>query len=94
VASRQAGDDYCARFGAAAVLLVLTGEEMYLAKGNQAPPAFVPKNSGNRYLRILFVQAAWGVLVGPKSQERHGLKPWLEAAIPDGMANYIGRNQD
>src|SRR5438309_10426721 len=35
---------------------------------------------GNRYLRVLFVQAAWVVLVKPKSWERHGLKPWLEAA--------------
>jgi transposase len=31
---------------------------------------------GNRYLRVLFVQAAWE----PKSWERHGLKPWIEAA--------------
>jgi len=35
---------------------------------------------GNRYLRVLFVQAAWVVLVRPKNWERHGLKPWLEAA--------------
>jgi transposase len=35
---------------------------------------------GNRYLRVLFVQAAWAVLIKPKSWERHGLKPWLEAA--------------
>jgi transposase len=35
---------------------------------------------GNRYLRALFVQAAWVVLVRPKSWERHGLKPWIEAA--------------
>jgi transposase len=35
---------------------------------------------GNRYLRVLFVQAAWVVLVKPKSWERYGLKPWLEAA--------------
>jgi transposase len=35
---------------------------------------------GNRYLRFLFVQAAWVVLVKPKSWERHGLKPWIEAA--------------
>src|SRR5437870_4681402 len=34
---------------------------------------------GNRYLRVLFVQAAWVVLIKPKSWERHGLKPWLEA---------------
>ena len=35
---------------------------------------------GNRYLRVLFVQAAWVVLIKPKSRERHGLKPWIEAA--------------
>jgi transposase len=31
---------------------------------------------GNRYLRVLFVQAAWVVLIKPKSWERHGLKFW------------------
>ena len=35
---------------------------------------------GNRYLRVLFVQAAWVVLIKPKSWQRHGLKPWIEAA--------------
>jgi len=35
---------------------------------------------GNRYLRVLFVQAAWVVLIRPKRWERHGLKPWIEAA--------------
>jgi len=35
---------------------------------------------GNRYLRVLFVQAAWAVLIKPQSWERHGLKPWIEAA--------------
>jgi len=37
---------------------------------------------GNRYLRVLFVQAAWVVLVKvkPHTWERHGLKPWIEAA--------------
>ena len=35
---------------------------------------------GTRYLRKLFVQAAWVVLIKPKSWHRHGLKPWLEAA--------------
>ena len=32
------------------------------------------------YLRVLFVQAAWVVLIKPKSWERHGLKAWIEAA--------------
>ena len=35
---------------------------------------------GNRYLRVLFVQAAWVVLVRPKIWERYGLKPWIESA--------------
>jgi transposase len=37
---------------------------------------------GNRYLRVLFVQAAWVVLVKvkPAKWEGHGLKPWIEAA--------------
>jgi transposase len=35
---------------------------------------------GNRYLRVLFVQAAWVVLIKPTSWERHGLKPWIAAA--------------
>ncbi len=35
---------------------------------------------GNRYLRVLFVQAAWVVLIRPNSWERYGLKLWIEAA--------------
>ena len=35
---------------------------------------------GNRYLRVLFVQAAWVVLIRPKAWERHGLRSWIEAA--------------
>src|SRR5512136_64362 len=37
---------------------------------------------GNRYLRKLFVQAAWVVLVKvkPEGWERYGLKSWIEAA--------------
>ena len=35
---------------------------------------------GNSYLRKLFVQAAWVVLVRPQSWERYGLKSWIEAA--------------
>jgi transposase len=34
---------------------------------------------GNRYLRVLFVQAAWVVLIKPQSWQRHGLKPWIDA---------------
>jgi transposase len=35
---------------------------------------------GNRYLRKLFVQAAWVVLVRPNNWERYGLQGWIEAA--------------
>jgi transposase len=35
---------------------------------------------GNRYLRVLFVQAAWVMLVRFKHWERYGLKSWIEAA--------------
>ena len=37
---------------------------------------------GNRYLRVLFVQAAWVVLVKvrPDRWAGHGLRPWIEAA--------------
>ena len=35
---------------------------------------------GNRYLRVLFVQAAWVVLIRSKNWERYGLKPCIEAA--------------
>ena len=35
---------------------------------------------GNRYLRVLFVQAAWVVLVKRKSRDCLGLDRWLEAA--------------
>lgn len=35
---------------------------------------------GNRYLRVLFVQASWAVLIRPGSWERHGLKSWIESA--------------
>src|ERR671930_1862806 len=35
---------------------------------------------GNRYLRALFVQAAWVVLARVKRWERYGLKSWIEAA--------------
>src|SRR6202451_1231474 len=54
---------------------------------------------GNRYLRVLFVQAAWVVLIKPKSWERHGLKHWIEAAkkrmhrnvLAIALANKVAR---
>ena len=35
---------------------------------------------GNRYLRVLFIQAARVVLMKPQTWERHGLKSWIESA--------------
>jgi transposase len=54
---------------------------------------------GNRYLRILFVQAARAVLLRPQSWEKHGLKSWIEAAarrlsrfkLAIALANKIAR---
>src|SRR6478735_5872306 len=40
----------------------------------------IARHHGNRYLRVLFVQAAWVVLVKIKDWERYGLKSWIEAA--------------
>src|SRR6516165_12063252 len=58
---------------------------------------------GNRYLRVLFVQAAWVVLIRPQSWERYGLKPWIDAtkkrlhrnvlAIALANAHRLGRSQ-
>jgi transposase len=55
--------------------------------------------SGNRYLRMLFVQAARAVLLRPQSWEKHGLKSWIEAAarrlnrfkLAIALANKIAR---
>jgi transposase len=47
--------------------------------GNPPLVQSFPKR-GNRYLRVLFVQAAWVVLIKPKSWQRHGLKSWIDAA--------------
>ena len=49
---------------------------------------------GNRYLRVLFVQAAWVVLIKPKSWERHGLKSWIEgqkASAPQRAGDCAGQ---
>ena len=52
---------------------ILTGDRTILGRISRR---------GNRYLRALFVQAAWVVLVklGPKQWERYGLKSWIETA--------------
>ena len=43
---------------------------------------------GNRYLRALFVQAAWVVLVKVKCWERYGLNSWIEAPRNDCTTTY------
>jgi transposase len=48
----------------------LTGDRTILGKISKR---------GNRYLRVLFVQA-WVVLIKPMRWDRHGLKHWIEAA--------------
>jgi transposase len=50
---------------------ISTGDRTILGK--------ISKRS-NRYLRVLFVQAAWVVLIKPKSWDRYRLKRWLEGA--------------
>ena len=57
---------------------ISTGDRTILGK--------ISKRS-NRYLRASFVQAAWVVLIRPKSWERHGLKkaPYgLRLTLPNG----------
>ena len=54
---------------------------------------------GNRYLRVLFVQAARAVLLRPQSWEKYGLKSWIDAAarrlnrfkLAIALANKIAR---
>src|SRR5262249_55058727 len=45
---------------------------------------------GNKYLRTLFVQAARVVLLRPRSWERQGLRPWIEAAARRLHHNGLG----
>jgi transposase len=44
---------------------------------------------GNRYLRVLFVQAARVVLMRPASWEQHGLRRWIEAAAKRMYPNKL-----
>jgi hypothetical protein len=46
---------------------------------------------GNRYLRVVFVQAAWVVLINPKTWERRqGLKQWIIATKKRLHHNVLG----
>jgi hypothetical protein len=56
------------------------GSDWYHSRYQQETAPSSARYPGNRYLRVLFVQAAWVVLIRPKSWERYGLKPWIEAA--------------
>jgi transposase len=50
---------------------------------------------GNRYLRVLFVQAAWVVLIWPQSWERHGLRTvtWqTPTAARGGLRHVAGKS--
>jgi transposase len=81
-------------FSSAMVAAVGTGDAFTKGRDFAAWLGLVPKQistgdrtilgkiskRGNRYLRVLFVQAAWVVLIKPKSWDHHGLKPWLETA--------------
>jgi transposase len=57
---------------------------------------------GNRYLRVLFVQAAWVVLIKPQIWERYGLKQWITAAkrrlhpnvLAIALANKLARIEE
>jgi len=76
VAAIGTGDVFCKGrdFGAWLGLVpkqISTGDRTILGKISKR---------GNKYLRTLFVQAARVVLLRPTSWERHGLKPWIEAA--------------
>jgi transposase len=76
VAAIGTGDVFCKGrdFGAWLGLVpkqISTGDRTILGKISQR---------GNKYLRCLFVQAARVVLLWPRSWERYGLKPWIEAA--------------
>lgn len=51
---------------------------------------------GNRYLRAVFVQAAWVVLIKPQSWARHGFAAWIETAknrnvLAVALANKLAR---
>jgi transposase len=56
---------------------------------------------GNRYLRVLFVQAAWVVLIKPQIWERYGLMQWITAAkrrlhpnvLAIALANKLARTR-
>jgi transposase len=51
-----------------------------MSTGNRTILGKISKR-GNRYLRVLFVQAAWLVLIKRQSWDRYGLKSWIEAAV-------------
>jgi transposase len=51
-----------------------------ISTGNRTILGLAISRRGNRYPCVLFVQAAWVVLVRIKNWERYGLKSWIETA--------------
>ena len=70
VAAFSKGRDFGAWFGLVP-RQISTGDRTILGKISR---------QGNRYLRVLFVQAAWVVLVKVTDWDRYGLGVWIEAA--------------
>ena len=80
---------------AIAVIGIDIGKNSFHVVGHDGRGAIVLRlgkisRRGNRYLRILFVQAAWVVLIKPKSREHHGLKSWIEAARKTAASQRAG----
>jgi transposase len=89
------------------VAAIGTGDAFLSARGSDwcrsrydGRPTILGKISrrGNRYLRVLFIQAAWVVLVRLKHWEPYGLKSWIEAAkkqhhnvLAIALANKLAR---
>ena len=83
------GRNFAVRLGLAP-MQISTGDLTILGKMSKR---------GNRNLRVLFVQAAWVVLIKPQGRERYRLKRWIEAAkkrlhcnvLAIALANKIAR---
>ena len=76
VAAIDTGEGFCRGRDFAAWLGIVPKQ---ISTGDRTILGSISKR-GNKYLRKLFVQAAWVVLIKPISWERHGLRSWIEAA--------------
>ena len=72
--------------------LARTGAQADLATGDRMILGKISRR-GNRYLRVLFVQAAWVVLVRIKNWEHYGLKSWIEAAKEAAAPQRAGKDR-